>query len=43
MATIAIQHLGLKLDDPALSTLPKSFRDLVNRLDLPSGPEPMEW
>ncbi len=31
VAAIAIRHLGLRFDDPTLSALPRSFRDLGER------------
>ena len=42
-ATIITQHLGLSFDDPALSGLPASFRDLSDRwTDVPSE-DLTEW
>lgn len=43
VATIAIQHLGLRFDDPALSALPKSFRDLSERWRDSSEEQFHEW
>jgi hypothetical protein len=34
VATIAVNHLGMSFDDPVLSGLPSSFRDLVGHLDI---------
>lgn len=43
VATIATKHLGLSFDDPALSGLPKSFRDLADRFTTQDDVGPMEW
>ncbi len=43
-AAIATGHLGLSFDDPALSGLPGSFRDLsVRWTDVPPEEEPADW
>ena len=43
VATIAARHLGLSFDDPALSALPRSFRDLSERWADASPDALSEW
>jgi hypothetical protein len=42
-ATISTRYLGLSFDDPALSGLPKSFRDLADDLQTIEGGDAAEW
>lgn len=43
VATIATNHLGLSFDDPALSALPRSFRDLADRWSQPPEESSADW
>lgn len=43
VVTIATRHHGLQFDDPALSGLPSSFRDLADKLITDDTDGPAEW
>ena len=42
-ATIAVKHLGLRFDDPALPCLPKSFQAFLDRWVDAAAASPSEW
>ena len=42
-AFIATRHLGLRFDDPALSAMPRSFRDLTERWKDEEDTESSKW
>ena len=43
VALIAARHLGLRFDDPALSAMPRSFRDLTDRWKDEEDAESTQW
>ncbi|WP_300067669.1 nucleotidyltransferase domain-containing protein [uncultured Ruegeria sp.] len=43
VATLAVRHLGLSFDDSALSGLPNSFRELIDKLNFEESSRSSSW